>query len=102
MGMYEVIVACASVRAVRQRIVVVKIGQVTEAATRNLIDMEWRLLLQESKDLNLQLEVSFSWDQLPLSIGIAASVSMGFCLIGGALIIQVVYPFTNSSHHHLR
>jgi len=43
--------------------------------------------------------IAFAWDQLPLSIGIAASVAMGFCLIAGALI--VVYPFTNSSHHHL-
>jgi hypothetical protein len=44
--------------------------------------------------------IAFSWDQLPVSIGIAASVSMGFCLIGGASIL--VYPLTKSSHHHLR
>jgi hypothetical protein len=40
--------------------------------------------------------ISFSWNQLPTSIGIAASVSMGFCIITGASIL--VYPFTNTSH----
>ena len=31
--------------------------------------------------------MSFAWDRLPLSIGISASVAMGFCLIAGALIL---------------
>ena len=45
--------------------------------------------------------ISFAWDQLPVSIGIAASVAMGFCLIAGASIL--VYPFKQTSHpHHLR
>ena len=41
--------------------------------------------------------MSFSWDRLPLSIGIAASVGMGFCLTAGASIL--VFPYTKTSHH---
>jgi len=41
--------------------------------------------------------ISFAWDQLPLSIGIAASVAMGFCLTAGALIL--IFPFSKTSHH---
>ena len=41
--------------------------------------------------------MSFAWDRLPLSIGIAASVAMGFCLTAGASIL--VFPFTKTSHH---
>jgi len=42
--------------------------------------------------------ISFAWDQLPLSIGIAASISMGFCLTAGATIL--IFPFPKTSHHH--
>lgn len=41
--------------------------------------------------------ISFAWNQLPLSIGIAASVAMGFCLTAGASIL--IYPFTKTSHN---
>lgn len=41
--------------------------------------------------------MSFSWDRLPLSIGIGASVAMGFCLTAGALIL--VFPSIKTSHH---
>jgi hypothetical protein len=44
--------------------------------------------------------MSFSWDQLPVGIGIAASVSMGFCLIGVASIL--FSPFTKSETKHHR
>lgn len=40
--------------------------------------------------------ISFAWDRLPSSIGISASVAMGFCLIAGALILVV--PSTRTSH----
>jgi len=40
--------------------------------------------------------ISFAWDRLPQSIGISASVAMGFCLITGALILIV--PSTKKSH----
>ena len=42
--------------------------------------------------------LSFSWDRLPLSIGIGASVALGFCLTAGALIF--IFPFHKT--HHLR
>lgn len=36
--------------------------------------------------------LSFSWDRLPMSIGIGASVALGFCLISGAFIL--IFPFS--------
>ena len=41
--------------------------------------------------------LSFAWDRLPLSIGISASVAMGFCLIAGVLIL--IFPSGKTSHY---
>lgn len=41
--------------------------------------------------------LSFSWDRLPMSIGIGASVALGFCLTAGALIL--IFPFSKTPHH---
>lgn len=40
--------------------------------------------------------LSFAWDQLPLSASVFASVSMGFCLVAGVLIL--IIPSTKTSH----
>jgi hypothetical protein len=41
--------------------------------------------------------MSFSWDRLPMSIGIGASISMSVCFIAGISIF--VFPFSNIPHH---
>jgi len=41
--------------------------------------------------------MTFSWDRLPLSIGVGASVALGFCLTAGASIL--IFPFTKIPNH---
>jgi hypothetical protein len=41
--------------------------------------------------------LSFSWNGLPLSLGVGASVSMGVCFVAGISIF--VFPFSKTPHH---
>ena len=40
--------------------------------------------------------ISFAWDRLPTSIGVAASIVMTFCLTAGTTIL--IFPSTKTSH----